>query len=129
MALRAHAAGLLCAVAAVELVVGHAVWLRRNDFVDGFVRIADELAGESSPAWVDWHAAVTALDAGRLPCSNAEAGVLRVAASVAEGIPVDLGEVLTGLDERNLVLVAGAVLRAGGSTAPVGAGVGGGDRR
>jgi hypothetical protein len=105
------------------------VWLRRNDFVDGFVRIVDELAGGSSLAWVDWHAAVTALDAGRLPCSGGEAGMLRVAASVAEGIPVDLGEALIGLDERNLVLVAGAVLRAGGSTASVGAGGGGSDRR
>jgi hypothetical protein len=129
VALRAHAAGLLCAVAAVELLVGHAAWLRRNDFVDGFVCIVDELAGESSLAWVDWRAVVTALDAGRLPCSGGEAGVLRVAASIAEGIPVDLGEVLTGLDERNLVLVAVAVLRAGGSTAQVGAGVGGDDRR
>jgi hypothetical protein len=69
VALRAHAAGLLCAVAAVELLVGHAVWLRPNDFVDGFVCIVDELAGESSLAWVDWRAVVTALDAGRLPCS------------------------------------------------------------
>jgi hypothetical protein len=128
VALRAHASGLLCAVAAVELLVGHAVWLRRNDFVDGFVCIVDELAGVTSLAWVDWRAVVTALDEGRLPCSGGEAGVLRVAASIAEGIPVDLGEVLTGLDERNLVLVAGAVLRAGGSTAPVDAGVGGGDR-
>ena len=126
--MRAHAAGLLCAVAAVELLIGHAVWLRRNDFVHGFVCVVDEFAGESSLAWVDWRAAVTALDGGRLPCSGGEAGVLRVAASVAEGIPVDLSEALSGLDERNLVLVAGAVLRAGGSSASVGAGAGGSDR-
>jgi hypothetical protein len=115
--LRAHAAGLCCAVAAVELLVGHAVWLRRNDFVADFVRLVDKVAGQSSLAWVDWRAAVTALDAGRLPCSGGEAGMLRVAASVAEGIPVGLGDVLTGLDEHNLVLVASTVLRAGGATA------------
>jgi hypothetical protein len=116
-------------VAAVELLIGHAVWLRRNDFVHGFVRVVDEFTEEFSLAWVDWHGVVTALDGGRLPCSGGEAGVLRIAASVAEGIPVDLGEALSGLDERNLVLVAGAVLWAGGSTTSVGAGAGGSDRR
>jgi hypothetical protein len=117
-------------VAAVDLLVAHVVWLRRNDFVDGFVRAVDEpAAGEATLAWVDWRAAVRVLEAGRLPCSGSEAGVLRVAASIAEGIPVDLGEALTGLDERNLMLVAEAVLRVGGSIAPVGAGAGGGDRR
>jgi hypothetical protein len=120
-ALRAHAAGLLCVMAAGELLIGHAVWLRRNDFVDGFVRRADEPAGEVALAWVDWEAAVRALEAGRLPCSGSEAAVLLLAASVAEGIPVDLGEALSQLDERNLTLVAGAVLRAGGSTVPVSA--------
>jgi hypothetical protein len=114
---------LLCAVAAVELLIGHAVWLRRNDFVGEFVRIVDE------PVWVDWPAAVRALDAGRLPCSGSEAGLLRVAASIAEGIPVDLGAALSSVDERNLVLVAESVLRAGGSTVRVSAGVGGGEPR
>jgi hypothetical protein len=112
--LRAQAAGLLCAVAAVELLIGHVVWLRRNDFVDGFVRMVDPPRADVALAWVDWEAAVRALEAGRLPCSGSEAGLLRVAASIAEGISVDLGEVVTGLDERNLVLVAGAVLVAGG---------------
>jgi hypothetical protein len=116
VALRAHAAGLLCGVAAVELLIGHAVWLRRNDFVRGFVRgfarAGDESAGGVVLAWVDWTAAVRALRSGRLPCSGSEGGLLRVAASVAEGIPVDLGEALSGLDEHNLVLVAEAVLRA-----------------
>lgn len=115
MGLRAHAAGLLCGVAAVELLIGHAVWLRRNDFVDEFVRTVEESTRETTLlAWVDWPAAVAALDAGRLPCSGSEAGVLRVAASVAEGIPVDLGEALSSVDAHNLVLVAQAVLRAGG---------------
>jgi hypothetical protein len=40
--------------------------------------------------------------------------VLRVAASIAEGVPVDLGGALAGLDGRNAVLVAGAVLHANG---------------
>jgi hypothetical protein len=31
-ALRAHAAGMYCAEAAVELLIGYAAWLRRSDF-------------------------------------------------------------------------------------------------
>jgi hypothetical protein len=116
-----HAAGLLRAVAAVELLIGHAVWLRRNDFVDEFVWVADEsaavTAGEMSWAWVDWAAALAALDAGGLPCSGGEAAVLRVAVSLAEGIPVDLGEAVSCLDVRNLELVAQAVRCAGGAVA------------
>jgi hypothetical protein len=71
---------------------------------------------------VDWAAAVRALDAGRLPCSGSEAQLLRIAASIAEGIPVDLGEALSSLDERNLGLVAEVVLCAGGGTGSAGAG-------
>jgi hypothetical protein len=43
--------------------------------------------------------------------------VLRIAASLAAGAAVDLGDALTGLDEANLTLVAQAVLRAGGRLA------------
>jgi hypothetical protein len=65
-------------------------------------------------ALVDWQAAVRALDAGRLACSGSEAQVLRLAASIAEGVPVDLGAAVTGLDQTNIALVARAVLHAGG---------------
>ena len=65
-------------------------------------------------AAVDWGAAVAALEAGRLPCSGGEGRMLRLAASVAGGVAVDLGSALTGLDERNITLVAGAVLHAAG---------------
>jgi hypothetical protein len=40
--------------------------------------------------------------------------VLRIAASLAEGVGVDLGEAVTGLDEANIGLIAAAVLRANG---------------
>lgn len=116
-------------VAAVELLIGHAVWLRRNDFVDLFVQAVDENADEMTLAWVDWRAAVGALDAAQLPCSGSDAAMLRVAASIAEGSPVDLGEELSSLDERNLVLVAEAVLRAGGRAGSEGLSAAGGDRR
>ena len=35
--MRAHAAGVYCVEAAVELLIGHAVWLRRSDFVGEFI--------------------------------------------------------------------------------------------
>ncbi|MGH3238001.1 MAG: hypothetical protein ACRDOH_33035 [Streptosporangiaceae bacterium] len=57
---------------------------------------------------------MTALEAGGLPCSGGEGRMLRLAASIAGGIPVDLREALASLDERNIALVGGAVLHAAG---------------
>ena len=113
-ALRAGARGLYAAEAAVELLIGHGRWLERADFVELFVETDVGLSDDTPMAWVDWEAAVAALAAGGLPCSDSEAGVLRLAASLAVGGPVDLRDAVFGLDERNLVLVATAVLHAGG---------------
>jgi len=65
-------------------------------------------------AAVDWEAAVAALEAGGLPCSGGEGRMLRLAAGMAGGVAVDLGSALPGLDERNITLIAGAVLQAAG---------------
>ena len=65
-------------------------------------------------AAVDFEAAARALEAGELPCSGGEGRVLRIAASVGGGVPVDLREAVTGLDENNAVLAAAAVLHAAG---------------
>ena len=54
-----------------------------------------------------------ALEDGRLPCSGGERQILRVVASIAEGLPIDLRDALTCLDAVNSVLVARAVLRRG----------------
>jgi hypothetical protein len=115
-ALRAHAAGLLCAEAAVELLIGHAVWLHRTGFVDRFVTVAADaaLVGQTVLAWVDWHAAADAVATGQLACSAGEGRILLIAASIAKGVPLDLGDAVTDLDAVNGVLVACAVLAAGG---------------
>jgi hypothetical protein len=55
-----------------------------------------------------------ALDRSRLPCSGSEARMLRIAASIGEGVPVDLREALTELNTVNTALVARAVARAAG---------------
>jgi len=65
-------------------------------------------------AVVDFGAAAGALAAGVLPCSGGEGRMLRIAASIAEGVPVDLREAVTGLDDNNAVLAAAAVLHAAG---------------
>jgi hypothetical protein len=69
-------------------------------------------------AVVDWEAAVAALEAGALPCSGGEGRILRLAASIGGGVPVDLGFALPGLDERNIAGFARAVLHAAGHRDP-----------
>lgn len=112
-ALRGHARGLLAIEAAVELLIGHRRWLARLDFIDDYIATGPALANPTPMAWVDWSAAITALRTGTLACSSSEAQMLRIAASLADGIPLDLRDALTGLDTDNLTLVAQAVLHTG----------------
>ena len=94
--------------AAVALLIGHDTWLHRSDFVRTCVSVDEPMA------FIDWLAAVAALDCGNLPCSTSEASVLRIAAGFG-AVPVDLRAMLCGLDARNIVLVAKAVLHANGT--------------
>jgi hypothetical protein len=97
---------------AVELLIGHRWWLIRDDFLV-CVELCRGFHGESMAA-IDWRSAWAALEDGHLPCSSGERQILRAAASIAEGVPVDLRDVVTCLDAVNSVLVARAVLAAGG---------------
>jgi hypothetical protein len=78
------------------------------------VEFGPGIADGAAMAAVDWEAAVAALEAGRLPCSGGEGRILRLAASIAGGVAVDLGSALSGLDEGNVAGVARAVLHAAG---------------
>lgn len=109
-ALRAHARGLHCLEAAADLLISHHAWLHRSDFTS-FI----STSSEPGLACISWHAAVTALHEGRLPCSGSESAMLRIAASLAEGIPIDLHEALTRLDSRNADLVTRAIQHATGN--------------
>jgi hypothetical protein len=82
--------------------------------VDRFIETGPALVGDTPMAIVDWEAALAALEAGELPCSGGEGRILRIAASLAAGVPVDLGDAVTALDTTTLMLVARAVLHAGG---------------
>ncbi len=100
-------------VAAVELLIGHRFWLGRRDFVEQFVGM--DLGPDGTPlALVDWEGAVGALTAGPLVCSDSQGQILRLAASLAEGIPVDLGAAVSGLDGNSIELVVAAVLAGNG---------------
>jgi hypothetical protein len=105
---------LYCLQAAVELLIRHQRWLCREDFATRFVRLVPDSAGDGVLAMVAWRAALRALGSGRLPCSDSEGHVLRIAASVADGVPVDLNECLSMLDSIGAGLVVDAVLRAAG---------------
>lgn len=93
-ALRRGARGLYPEEAGTELLINHSSWLYRDDFHRRYVHAGTGIAG------VDWPAAITALNTGELPNSATEARILRLAASLAGGIPVNLRDALTGLDTR-----------------------------
>lgn len=113
-ALRRQAKGMLCSEAAAEVLIGQRAWLARDDFVARFVEIAPAFVDGAPMAIIDWDAAITALGAGRLACSASEDQMLRITASLAVGVPVDLSAVVTGLDADNLKVVVASMAHAGG---------------
>ena len=114
-ALRACASGVLTAEAGVSLLIDCAGWLHREDFTSSFITTWTGISdGTALMASIDWDAAITALSGGRLPCSSGERHMLRLAASIAAGVPVNLSDALTGIDHRNARLLTTAVLHANG---------------
>jgi hypothetical protein len=112
-AVRAGAAGLHSLEAACELVIGTG-WLHRDDFAR-FISTGTSLTdGVTELACIDWQAVITSREAGLLPCSSGENRILRLAASIAAGIPVDLNDALSGLDQARIALVVQAVRHANG---------------
>jgi 8-oxo-dGTP diphosphatase len=114
--LRAWARGIHPEEAGVEMLIGHGVFLRRADFTSRFISIPGDDAGL---AVIDWRAAIAALD-DSLPCSGGENRMLRLAASLATDIPVNLREALTGIDDHGIQLVVNAVLHASRHRPPPG---------
>ena len=114
-ALRACARGIYPLEAGVDLLISHGSWLDRQDFQDQFIHTGISITdGVTEMAEMDWQAAISTLDARHLPCSGGEERMLRLAASLAGGIPVSLRDTLTGIDHRNIELVITAVLHAWG---------------
>ena len=111
-ALRAHAQGLYSLEAAAELLIAQS-WLHRADFTSQFVHLHRGPTGVPPMATVDWPAAITALRTS-LPCSGGEQRMLTITASLAGGIPVDLRDTLTGIDDHNVQLLITAIRHASG---------------
>ena len=110
--LRAHAQGLCCLQAAAELLIAQ-TWLHRDDFTSRFITVHPGIGSGQPAAIIGWPAAIAALGSS-LPCSGGEQRMLKITASLADGIPVDLQDTLTGLDDRNVQLLITAVLHASG---------------
>jgi hypothetical protein len=116
-AIRAWAKGWLPTEAAAELLIGHRAWLLREDFLRVAVEVRWEPFRGREVAAVDFAAAADAVR-GVLPCSDGERQVLLVAASIAEGVPVDLREAALCLDAASARRAALAVCHAAGCGAP-----------
>jgi hypothetical protein len=112
-ALHAHARGLYCDEAAAELLIAQS-WLRRPDFASQFITVHPGIPDGQPMAVVDWAAAVAALGTS-MPSSEGEQRMLRITASMGGGIPVDLRDTLTGIDDQNVQLLLRAVRHASGS--------------
>jgi hypothetical protein len=112
-ALRAAAAGLYPDEAGTGLIISHGIYLDRDDFTR-YVHAEPGISDGTPMAWIDWDAVITALDSGHLPSSGTEKHILRIAASLAAGHPVNLRDAIPGLDQRNVSLVVTAVRHAAG---------------
>jgi hypothetical protein len=116
-ALRACAAGLYPLEAGVGLLIGNGTFLHREDFTSRFIETGTSISDGTAPmAAIDWEAAITALHAGELPCSGGERRILELSASLAAGIPVDLQDAVTSLDDANIALLLTAIWHASGKT-------------
>jgi hypothetical protein len=115
-ALLRAAVGDYSAEAAVLLLVNSGHWLPQLQAA-GLITIAldDDTFGGGPWAAVQWGDLDGALRAGTVSGSGVQLRVLRAAASIAEGDPVDLGDLAAGLDRRSLTLVLAALAHAAGS--------------
>ncbi len=98
--------------AGVALLAGSRAFLHRPDFAGKFIEHGT--SGGTAMAAIDWDAAVAALNQGELPCSGGERRIFLLSASLAGGIPVDLRDAATGLDDRNIRRLLTAILHASG---------------
>ena len=109
------AAGMLAETAAVNLLAEHGTWLSRPSFTSRCIDIVTDLTGipgmpAGTAAGVRWRAAITGLH--RHGASGSEKAVLRIAASIAAGIPVSLHDALGSLDHAALRAVLTAIAHA-----------------
>ena len=114
-ALHACAAGIYPPEAGVALLISNGTFLHREDFTSRFITAGTSISDGTTPmADIDWPAAITALHAGELPCSGGERRIFQLSASLADGIPVDLRDAVTSLDDSNVARLVTAILHGSG---------------
>jgi hypothetical protein len=115
-ALLRAAVGDYAAEAAVLLLANSGHWLPRLQ-AGGLIAIAlDGDAADGGPwAAVQWADVDAALRTGAMAGSGGELRLLRAAASLADGQPVDLADLTAGLDRPELALLLAALSHAAGS--------------
>ena len=111
------AEGMCADIAAVMLIDRHGHFLHDPAF-RRIIAAGSSVTTGQPLAVIRWHAAITALETGQLPCCSSEQAILRIAASLADpGIAVRLRENLGNLDGRNIALVTDAIAAANGGRA------------
>ena len=109
------AVGDYAAEAAVLLLVESGHWLPRLQAA-GLVAIALDGDADGGPwAAVQWGELDGALRAGVITGSSGQLRLLRAAAGLADGQPVDLADLTAGVDREELTLVLAALAHAAGS--------------
>lgn len=111
--MRAHVGDIPGPRAAVELLIAHGRWLRRTDFLDQVAFTGTDFDTDLTSTGIEWTLAVNALEQG-LACSPADESLLRIAASLARGIPLDLRRAMAGLDDSSTAHVMEALGRVAG---------------
>lgn len=110
--LRAWAAGVYASEAATELLIAHDFWLHSTRFRAELVDAVDDGWGPRGAieplAAIDWDGVEAFLETA--PCSRSEAGVLRLAASLAgANVRESLLAMTSGLDDTNAARVLDAL--------------------
>ncbi len=112
--LRRWADGYSADRAAVELLITHDEWLRRPDF-QRYIDPTFDADGQPLTV-IEWDRVRKALNRSDLVSSSSGLSVLRIALSLAVGLPVNLGEAMAGLDATNTTAVATALVTAAQAT-------------
>jgi hypothetical protein len=100
--------------AAILLLITSGHWLPLLQYA-GLITLDGNVDGEGLWAHIAWPDLDAAVRIGTITGSSSQRWVLHAAASIADGHPVDLGDLAAGLDRRALTLVLAAIAHAAGS--------------